>query len=606
MKEEKIPGKAVERKAPSEGAMAPTVYLGEQRLSPEDTRLREEAYSRLELWEQENRKYHDLARKCRLIYRLQDPDQDPPGTPPEERALQLQTLKSTINNCVADQIDNLPEAFLLPQRPELQAVAGEMTNVVKFIVEQNDGKEFFRRRDEDFMIAGTSVTQIMWDEDMDNGHGNVAMLNAPIESIVWDPMARDIQQGRALIKLTWYPLSWFAEHYPEQAAYIGDESNEHNNAGMPSTMAGLVDETEGRAMLMEYWYRRYNAKKRHYTINVAYFAGGALLRKYEDVYAHGMYPFVFDVYSQIDGQPVGESMVSELAAMMRYINRYAHYIDVNVRYSAKARILSRKNNGINPRELADWSNNIIEGDSVSQEDVRWLETKPLSSMASQQMLQFQSDMKMDSGQNQFSRGEVSGGVTAASAISALQEAGGKITRMRTNILSAGFKKIVEQILWLVSEFYTDERTALVVGEDFQPMPIMLNADHLMGERRKAGSLQPPPYTVSIQIQRSNPMRVQAQNDLFLQAYSMSAQSGQNFPLSVLFEMLNVDGKDRILPILQRVEQTTQMMQQLQMQNEQLTQQNEGLQTALDSYAQSLSTDVGEIEEQSFGGLGQTM
>lgn len=589
LRSEKIPGEAPkERKKPSEGAMEAFDFIGEQKLTAEDRALKEEAYSRLELWEQDCHKYHEMARKCRLIYRLQDPDQDLPNTPPEERMLQLQTLKSTINNCVADQIDNLPEALLLPQRPELQSVAGEMTNVVKFIVEQNDGKEYFRKRDEDFMIAGTSVTQIMWDEDMDNGKGNIAMVVVPIEQLVWDPMASDIQQGRALIKLTWYPLSWFAEHYPEQAQYIGDESQSHNHVGEPETMYSLVDQAEGRAMLMEYWYRRYDAKKKQYSINVAYFAGGALLRKYEDVYAHGKYPFVFDVYSHIDGQPVGESMVSELTPMMRYINRYAHYIDVNLRYSSKARMLSRKNNGIDTNALADWSRNIIEGDSVTQEDIRWLETKPFTSLATNQMLQFQSDMKMDSGQNQFSRGEVSGGVTAASAISALQEAGGKITRMRTNVLSAGFKKIVEQILWLVSEFYTDERTALVVGEGFEPIPLNLSAEHLMGKRKRAGSLEPPPYTVSIQIQRSNPMRVQAQNDLMIQAYTMAAQSGQNFPLSVLFQLLNVDGKDRILPVLQEVEQTTQMMQQLQMQNQQMQQDIEGLQNIIDTYSDELS------------------
>jgi hypothetical protein len=119
LRSEKIPGEAPkERKKPSEGAMEAFDFIGEQKLTAEDRALKEEAYSRLELWEQDCHKYHEMARKCRLIYRLQDPDQDLPNTPPEERMLQLQTLKSTINNCVADQIDNLPEALLLPQRPE--------------------------------------------------------------------------------------------------------------------------------------------------------------------------------------------------------------------------------------------------------------------------------------------------------------------------------------------------------------------------------------------------------------------------------------------------------------------------------------------------------
>ena len=225
-------------------------------------------------------------------------------------------------------------------------------------------------------------------------------------------------------------------------------------------------------------------------------------------------------------------------------------------------------------------------------------------MVNTQMLQFQNDMKMDSGQNQFSRGETSGGVTAATAISALQEAGGKITRMRTAILSAGLKKVVEQILWLVAQFYTEDREKLIIGEDQERKIIHLNADHLMGTWQKKGNglLPAPPYVVQIQIQRRNPLRVAAQNDLMIQAYTMAAQAGQNFPLSTLFELLVVDGKDRVLPKLRQMEDQTAMMQQLQAQTQQLQEENNNLKTSLSSYASNLGSDTSELEDASFGGM----
>lgn len=588
-----------EKKALDEGAAEPLEYLKDQVLSEDERKLRDEAYGRLDVWEQDCRIYHEAARQARLVFRLKDPEQDLPGTPEQEKALQLQTLKSTLNNCVADQVDNTPEALMLPQRPEVQSVADEMTRVVEFIVEQNDGETFFRRRAEDFLIAGTAVTQVIWDEDMDRGKGNVAMIRVPLENMIWDPQTgEDIQQARAIMKLSWHPLSWYTEHYPDKAQYIGDEAASHNHVAEPDSFGALIDQQEGRALLMEYWYRRYDARKRRYTINVAYLAGGALLDVYTDVYAHGLYPFQFDVMTPIDGLPVGEGMVAELTPMMRYINRYAHYIDVNLRYSSKARMLVRKNNGIDRNQLADWSTNIIEGDSVTDEDVRWLETKPFTSLASQQMYSFQNDMKQDSGQNQFARGEVTGGITAASAISALQEAGGKITRLRTNALSSGYKNIVEQILWLVAEFYTEERTALVVGENNELIPLTLSAEHLMGKRQK-GHLAPPPYVVRIQIQRKNPTRIQAQNDLILQAYSMAAQAQQNFPLSVLFRLLTVDGKEKLLPVLDELDTQREMMQQLQTQNEELTARNADMQTTLDAYSEAMSKDVEDLQNASF-------
>ena len=95
------------RKKPSEGAMAPVDVLGEQQLDETQQELVKEAYARLEAWEKDCQVYHASATKCRQVYRLNDPEQDLPGTPPARKAIQLQTLKSTINNCVADLIKSM-------------------------------------------------------------------------------------------------------------------------------------------------------------------------------------------------------------------------------------------------------------------------------------------------------------------------------------------------------------------------------------------------------------------------------------------------------------------------------------------------------------------
>ena len=113
-----------------------------------------------------------------------------------------------------------------------------------------------------------------------------------------------------------------------------------------------------------------------------------------------------------------------------------------------------------------------------------------------------------------------------------------------------------------------------------------------GKRRKE-ALPPPPYTVQIQIQRRNPLRVQAQNDLFIQAYTMAAQAGQVFPLTLLFELLNVDGKERIMPVLQSVDQQTQMLKQMQQGIQQLQQENETLKKAVADYGKSIRGTQGQ-------------
>lgn len=572
-----------------------------QPLNEEQSRLVHLAYERLMVWRQGCREMQERARTARKIFLLQDPMQDPPGTPAEKRTLQLQTLKSTINSCIADQMDNMPEIKLLPERPELGETADVLEDVMRFVLEQNRFDSFQRRRAEDFFVTGSAVTQIVWDSDMNGGEGDIAVLRWPMEAFLWDPCAEDIQEGRAVIKVSWHPLDWFKSRFPDKAKYIAPEDSRYGNIGQPEGWETLTGD-EDRAMLMEYWWREYDLHSRRHQVHVALLAGGALLDMQKNVYAHGQYPFVVDAFSHIDGMPVGEGMVMELAPMMRYINRYAHYIDENLRMSAKIRMLVRKNANIDVEALADWNENLISGDAIDEESVRWLQSKPLSHMAANQMLQFQVDIKQDSGQNQFTRGETIGGVTAASAINALQEAGSKISRMRTDTLNAGFREIAEQILWLVSQFYTREKTRMITGDDGSRYAASLDAAVLMGDipmldgsekelpegmrrslRRKLAEkrrirwsrpLPAPPYVVQILVQKRNPLRIQAQNELFLRVFELAKQEGIPFSLESLFELMDVDGKDRVRRALRQEAEREAMLQALSQRVEQMQREEE--------------------------------
>lgn len=554
------------------------------RMTEEEKKLTEEAYGRLRIWRDGCREIHERAKESRQILLLQDPKQDQltKGRRQDKKTIQLQTLKSTFNNCIADQMDNMPEALMVPETKELEAVAEDLTDIVRFVMARNNYESLHRRRVEDCFCTGTSVTQIAWDDAMDGGKGNVALLRWPIESFLWDPASETIDDARALFKVSWHPKSWFEQHYPDKYDLIGADEGDWNGLGMPDAQDETHPGDEERVLLVEYWYRLYDADKKRYTINVAYLAGGVILEDAKDVYKHGMYPFVLDVYTPIEGLPVGDGLIQECVPMMRYVNRYANYIDMNLRMASKGRLLVNRTAGIDKDALLDWESDVVEGDRIDPSALQWMQTQPFSGAVTQQMLQLQSDIKQDSGQNQFTRGETAGGVTAASAISALQEAGGKITRLRTNVLNQGYKAMAEQVMWLINQFYDKKRVLMVTGNREgvnERREVNADPERLFGSRGK-GVLPPPPYTVQVQVQRRNPLRQQAQNELFMQAYSMAAQAGAPFPLSVLFRLLHVDGKERILPEIQAVEQYQQQMQELMAQNQQLLAQNQEMQAGM--------------------------
>lgn len=563
-----------------------------------DRKLIEEAYGRLRIWNSSCSPIHDRAKESREILLLRDPQQDKltNGRRKDKKTAQLQTLKSTFNNCVADQMDNMPEALMIPETKEMSQVAEDLTDIVRFVLDKNNYESLHRRRIEDCFCTGTAVTQIAWDDSMDNGNGNVAIFRWPIENFLWDPMADNIQDARAVFKVSWHPKSWFEQHYPDKVEDMGSDDSVYGELGLPEAQKNMaIGEDEERILMIEYWYRLYDAKKKRHTINVAYMAGSVLLESYKDVYKHGMYPFVLDVYTPIEGLPVGEGLIQEFVPMMRYVNRYADYIDMNLRMSSKGRLLVNRSAGIDKDALLDWETDVVEGDRIDAGALQWMQTQPFTGAVTQQMMQLQTDIKQDSGQNQFSRGETAGGVTAASAISALQEAGGKITRLRTNVFNQGFQSIVEQIMWLISQFYDNKRTVMVTGRTPSEgdRDIDASPSHLFGKGKNAN----PCYTVQVQVQRRNPLRQQAQNELFMQAYSMAAQAGASFPLSVLFELLHVDGKEKILPILKQSETMYQQMQELAAQNEQLMMENQQLNQGVANLQEVVDELTGGAEQQ---------
>ena len=265
--------------------------------------------------------------------------------------------------------------------------------------------------------------------------------------------------------------------------------------------------------------------------------------------------------------------------MMRYINRYAAYADMNARMSSKGRMLVRRESGIDKDALVDWKNDIVEGNRIVQgEDWNWMQSQPFNGTITNLMAMFQSDLKADSGANQFTRGETTGGIVSGKAINSLIQAGGKISSMRTEQLNYGFKQMVEQIIWLMFQYYDKDRTVMLTGrKDGKRREVKIDPEKLFGKKGK-GAVNPPPYTVQIEVASRDPQRIANQNQMFMEAYTMSAQAQQFFPLSALFEILNLDGKDKILPVIRNNEHYQEQMQALQQQVEQMSQQLEQMQT----------------------------
>ena len=488
---------------------------------------------------------HEQMRRARML-RARRPDEQSRTAPTGN------TLGSCVDNMIADQMDNLPEAVMLPEREETARSAEEMDDVVSFVLYRAGWPGKYQTLMEDAIVTGTGVAQVFWDEDMEDGEGMVNVLAWHPEDFYPDPMYEDMQDGRGCFKATRTSVAWVEQHYPQAKGYVTGDEYAKEEADDRQTPEG-----DTRVTLLEFWYKQYDAATKRTHVHMAQVAGRALLfstetgygaeRTYpEGLYAHGEYPFVLYKYRDAWRKPFGTGLIHDYYDTQTAIDRYAKYIDDNARESSVQRHFIRRGSGVNPDDVADMRKTIIEweGNDI-REVMQTVQAEPINGQVYEMMRYLADTMKQDCGQNQFTRGEGGLNVTAGTAIHYLQEAGGKITRWHSERFKDAFRKMVEQILWVLSEYMEPGRKMRIIGGWNSSGGMRERIIELVAPDRRGGALPRPAYTVRVQVQRGNPNQIQTDNEFLMQAVKICADAGTPLPPETVIRLMegyrNKDG-----------------------------------------------------------------
>lgn len=579
---------------PGDIRLDPRELVKEQQLDAQEELLVSRMYSLFDHFKDKLRAVHDEMRDARSMRQLKQSDRS--RTSPASN-----TMNSCIDNVIADQIDNMPEAVMVPEREETANTADEMTDVVSFVLYQSGWPGKFNQIMEDAAVTGTGVAQVFWNDDAMDGEGMADVIAWHPEDFYPDPMYENIQDGRACFKTTMTTVAWIEEHYPHVRGYVhGDDIRDDDP--MDSTLD--IPDGDQKVTLLECWYKRYDAKKRKYRVHMAQMAGKALLYSTElgyggaskeeyrqGVYAHGQYPFVLYKYRDVWREPFGTGLVHDYRDTQSGIDRYIKYIDDNARESSIQRHFVRRGSGINVDQIADMSQTIIEWEgSDIREVLQTVQATPLNGQVYQIMQYLTDAMKQDSGQNQFARGEGGLGVTAAGAIQALQEAGGKITRWHVFQYKDAFREMIEQILWILSEYLDSDRKIRIVGGWDSGGAMEDRIVQLMAPNKEGDELPKPAYAVRVQTQKGNPYWTEQFNQLMLQASQVSAQSGKPIPPDIFISMLQgYPDKARVVKMLKESGTMHDQIAQLQAQNEELMKKIEGMSAVVNSQRKALGS-----------------
>ena len=165
------------------------------------------------------------------------------------------------------------------------------------------------------------------------------------------------------------------------------------------------------------------------------------------------------------------------------------------------------------------------------------------------------EMKETSANRDFSQGSVSGGVTAAAAISALQEAGSKTSR---DMIAASYRAFVELMaltIELVREFYDEPRIFRIAGEGTARF-VEFSAGELRGKCE-------PVFDVYVRPQKRSAYSKLAQNELARELYRLGFFKPELAEQALAaLELMEFDGKEKTADIIAKNAAHFAAMQQM--------------------------------------------
>lgn len=179
-------------------------------------------------------------------------------------------------------------------------------------------------------------------------------------------------------------------------------------------------------------------------------------------YSHGQYPF-----SKLDGIPTGkfynDSVVQDLIPLQRELNR------------TRGQVIEAKNRMAKPQLLAEEGS--VDPSKITTEPGQVIQYKPgltppqalamqnLPNYVTEEINRIYTDMADIAGQHDVSQGQVPSGVTAAVAISYLQEQDETILSPFYDSMEEGIENTARQSLSYVKDFWNEERTIKLAGVD---------------------------------------------------------------------------------------------------------------------------------------------
>jgi hypothetical protein len=270
-------------------------------------------------------------------------------------------------------------------------------------------------------------------------------------------------------------------------------------------------------------------------------------------YDHGMYPFIVDSLFDIEGSPFGYGYTDICKDTQTTIDQLNNAIVRNALMAAKPRYLRTDTCDINEEEFADWEKDIITvSGNMNENTLQQISLNPLSGTYVGILDNQVAMLKETSGNRDVNNGGTQSGVTAASALAVLQEAGNKGSRDVISTTYEAYKQIVIMVIELIRQFYDVSRQFRILGENGATNFVSYNNRGIRPQYQGKDfgndmGYRLPLFDITVSAQKASPYNKLSQNELALQFYNQGFFVPQNATQAMAcLDMMDFDGKEEVM------------------------------------------------------------
>lgn len=457
-------------------------------------------------------------------------------------------LWSCIQSRYSDAMDSYPTCNFQPRQQDDKAEAKKLSSIVPIILEQNRYEDVYSDIVWYTLKHGGSVQGIFWDGSKHNGIGDISIKKIDFINLFWESGITDIQESQNLFNTELVSNSILEQRYPQCKGKLGKKS---------VTLAKYIYDdkvdTSEKSVVVDWYYHTYvNGKKTlqyvKYVNDIVLYATENEITRPEKVvldpetnipltiptgqsmaerglYDHAMYPFVAMALYPVEGSICGYGLTDIGRDTQIQIDKLNKAITKNAIIGASPRYFVKGDGSVNEKEYADTTKDFIhvEG-NLGEENIRPVDTMNLDGIYVNFLNQKIEELKYVTSNQDTNNGIAPSGVTAGSAISALQESAGKNARSSNKTFHRAYRDVCYQIVELIRQFYDIPRTFRIMSESMQEEFVQFDNSGLVGQEQMTMGvdlgLRLPEFDIDVTTEKANPYKKMEMNELALNFYNL--------------------------------------------------------------------------------------